>query len=101
MIKKLFLWCKRIFFVAWCFAMIIVGMWMLHENKTPVNVNYLDVWQQEQSLGMVIFEMLFIGFIMGFLTNVFSAKTRVFWHKRKFRKASQELAKLKHIQAQE
>ncbi len=101
MVKTLVLWCRRFLFITWCGCLLLFGMWVLYENNTPVTVNYLDVWQREQSLGVVIFEMLLVGFGLGLLTNTLSAKLSVFRHKRKYLRAHRELEKLKRIRLQE
>lgn len=101
MIKTLWVWIKRVIFYIWCLALIVLGMWILHENRNLVTVSYLGVKEIEQSLGVVIMQAMVFGFLLGFFTNLLSAKTRVYLQKRQAEKAKRELASLKESQPAE
>lgn len=98
-----FMWLtsRRLFIVLWFLLMFIVGVWIFVENKTLVTVNLFGLWQSEQSLGAVICTMLALGGVLGFFSSLLSAKTSLYWQKRKYAKATHEIQKLKHAQARE
>ncbi|MFT5082004.1 MAG: putative integral membrane protein [Lentisphaeria bacterium] len=87
-------WPKRLILFAWFVVMVLLGAWILQENKTQVTVTFLGTELEGQSLGLVICSMLALGGGGGFITSFLLSQGKVYFHRRKYIKATKALQKL-------
>ncbi len=98
MFKTLFKWLKLAFMWLWLLAMILLGAWIFFENQALVSIDYLVIEIENQALGFVICQMLFLGGLLGFLTCFFTINARAAWYKRRYKRSQLALEKLQNAQ---
>lgn len=94
-------WLKKLTFIFWLFFMLLLGLRLAMDNSELVSVSILNLDFPTTSLGMVICVCLFIGAVLGFVTNYLLMKPGLVANKRALKKASREATDLRLQQAKD
>ncbi|WP_086931392.1 lipopolysaccharide assembly protein LapA domain-containing protein [Agarilytica rhodophyticola] len=93
-------WSKRIVLSLWLCLMLVVGFWIFAENPGKVNASFIIFAFKDLALGHLMCGMLLLGALLGWLTSTIMFGSKSYGHKRRYKKASKEVEKLKSLQEQ-